>query len=187
MDFIYNDQDSGYALMQGGLYRHALAAAHVAKEIANFTGCIDPGLAYTAGLIHDIGKIVLDGFVADSLPFFYQHLEQKTADLSELESHLFDVNHMQVGAQLAWQWNLPDALVTAISHHHTPDNAPVKRQMLAYITYLSDLLASHYLAGVELERINTDPLETSLKAVGLRSSQLPLIIDNIPWVKLMHI
>ncbi len=186
VDFIYNDQDRGYALMQGGLYRHALAAAYAAKEIATFTGSVEPGLAYTAGLIHDIGKVVLDGFVADALPFFYQHLEQQSGDFCELENRLFDINHIQVGAQLALQWNLPSSLAVAISHHHQPATAPVGHQQLASIAYLADLLATHYLAGVELERVAAEQLNASLEAVGLRSTQLPLIIDNIPWVRLMR-
>jgi putative nucleotidyltransferase with HDIG domain len=186
VNYTYTDKDNGYALMQGGLYRHALAAAYVAKEIANFTGSVDPGQAYTAGLIHDIGKIVLDGFVADLLPFFYQHLEQQTADLNAFESQQFDTNHMEVGAKLATKWELPENLTAAISYHHTPERAPEGVQKLVYVTYLADLLATHYLAGVELERVTTDQLESGLTAVGLRSSQLPLIIDNIPWMKLMH-
>ncbi len=186
VNIIYTDQDKGYALLQNGLYKHALATAHVAKEIAIFTGGIDQGLAYTAGLLHDIGKIVLDGFVAESLPFFYLHLERQASDFCELESRLFDINHTQAGEQLAHLWNLPEPLPTAIRFHHTPEAAPRDQRMPVHVIYLADLLASHYLTGIEIERINTGDLETSLAAVGLRASQLPLIIDNIPWGKLMY-
>ncbi len=185
VNFIYSDQDNGYALMKGGLYRHALATAYLAKEITFFTGCVEPGLAYTAGLIHDIGKIVLDGFVTETLPFFYQHLEQKTADLTELETRLFGFNHMQVGTQLARQWDLPESLSAVIRYHHTPEQPAVRGQILVHIIYLADLLASRYLAGTELERISTAQLKSSLAAVGLRYAQLPYIIDSIPWQKLM--
>ncbi len=186
VDLLYSDQDQGYALMKGALYRHAQATAQISKEITFFTGCIDPGLAYTAGLLHDIGKVVLDSFVANSLPFFYQRMAQQGGEISTLEKQLFDINHMEVGAQLASQWNLPESLACVIQYHHAPDKAPLNHRMLVFITYLADLLACRYLAGIELEKMSDAPLLDSLAAVGLRPSQLPLIIDNIPWKNLLQ-
>lgn len=183
---IYSGQEGGYSLMRGGLYRHALATAHTAKEIAGFSGQIDPGVAYTAGLVHDIGKVVLDRFVATSLSFFYRHNDHVT-DFIDLERDLFATDHLVVGQKLANKWQLPDSLSQSICFHHCPEKAPDDNRLLVYIVFLADLLASVYLSGVDMEQINSAGLGERLEVIGLRPNQLPLIIDKISWGKLMYL
>ena len=185
-EMFYSGREGGYALMRGGLYRHALAVAHAAKEIALFTGWADAGLAYTAGLLHDIGKVVLDRYVADALPFFYRQ-SNDFSDISELERERFGIDHMQAGQQLASRWQLPASLSAAISSHHCPEKSAEKHLMLAHIIYLADLLASVYLSGVDLEQVTAANLEARLARIGLRPNQLPLIVANIPWKNLLYL
>ena len=184
-EVIYSGQEGGYSLMRGGLYRHALATAHVAKEIATFTGWGDPGTAYTAGLMHDIGKVVLDCFVAEALPFFYRQQDQ-VADIVELERQRFSTDHMVVGLRLASTWQLPDTLSQAIGFHHCPEKAVKAHRFLAHIVYLADLLASVYLSGVDMEQVGIGNLNQRMAVLGLQQNKLPLIIDSIPWKKLMY-
>ncbi|HEY5674425.1 MAG TPA: HDOD domain-containing protein [Malonomonas sp.] len=185
-EMFYSGHEGGYSLMRGGLYRHALATAHTAKEIALFTGWVDAGTAYTAGLLHDIGKVVLDRFVADSLPLFYQQYS-RISDFTELERERFGIDHMQAGQQLATKWQFPDSLCAAISSHHRPEQAPEAHQLMAHILYLADLLASVYMSGVDLEQVTLDHLNTRMERIGLRPDQLSLIIAHVPWNKLLYL
>ncbi len=184
-ELIYSGQEGGYALMRGGLYRHALAAAHTAKEIATYTGLVDPGTAYTGGLVHDIGKVVLDPFVAGSLPLFYQQ-QQQVDDLIELERKFFAVDHMTAGQKLAEEWRLPNSLADCICYHHEPHLAAEDHRPLVHIIYLADLLASQYLAGMEMEQIGVASLSERLALLNLKFEQLPGIIAAVPWNKLMY-
>lgn len=185
-DFLYSGKDGGYALMRGGLYKHALASAFVAREIARQQGAIDLGVAYTAGLVHDIGKIVLDRFVAESQPFFYRN-QHRVSDYIYLEAELFGVDHMAVGRRLAVQWLLPGTLMEVIGCHHRPERAAPEFRPLVCAVYLADLLADSYLAGLELEKIAIKELAPCLSALQLKREQLPLIIERVPWRSLMYL
>ncbi len=186
IDFIFSGQEKGYALMRGGLYKHALGTAYAAREIAQFTGWVDPATAYTCGLVHDIGKVVLDRFVAESRPFFYREVATGGSDFTELERQSFGWDHAEVGKRLALQWHLPEPLAVSIAYHHGPEQSPPGNRILVHIVYLADLLATAYMAGVELEKASAESLERRLETIGLRFSQLPMIIDNVPWKNLMY-
>ena len=70
LELFYQDIEKGYSLTKGGLYYHALATAMAAEQIAQYMKIIEADIAYTAGLLHDIGKIVLDQFIAQVFPTF---------------------------------------------------------------------------------------------------------------------
>lgn len=184
IDSFFSDKPSGYELVRGGFYKHAFATAHVAKEIAKLTDLVDPGTAYTAGLLHDIGKVVLDNFVAGFLPSFYRSSRDEHDDFIELEKELFGVDHQETGKRLAEKWNLPETLTEVIACHHVPEKA-VTNKKLVIITYVADLLTSGFMAGLELERINLKLMEKRLGQIDLSSSHLPTIVDKIPWQKLI--
>ena len=63
---------TGYSLCKGGLFHHAVGTAVVAEHLAHSTRKVKPFTAYTAGLLHDIGKVVMDQYVASAYPLFYR-------------------------------------------------------------------------------------------------------------------
>ena len=112
----------GYSLCRGGLYHHAVGVAVIAEQLARLTGAAKPGIAYAAGLLHDIGKVVLDQFVGGAYPLFYRQLiEEGTTDFTQAEQALFGTTHPAVGFQLAQRWSFPDSLAEAIRSHHEPE------------------------------------------------------------------
>lgn len=176
----YFDQSSqGYALCKGGIYHHALGCAHVAEIIAKRTSLTEGTIAYTAGLVHDIGKVVLDQYVSKAYPLFYRRVMERTEDVIHIEKRLFNTDHTEVGFLLANRWSFPDLLADAIRHHHHPGNAD-KHPELAKIVYLADLLMSRFLTGLEIERIDTRTLSSHLDALGLKIGDFSDLVDTIP-------
>ena len=176
---LFADSEGGYSLCKGGLYYHALGCAVVAEQIARFTGQDRPSLAYTAGLLHDIGKIVMDQFFSSAYPLFYRTTQAETESVLDAEMKILGVGHTEVGLQLAKRWDLPESLVECIAFHHHPEKAD-KHAKLAYTVYLADLIMSRFLSGLELERIGTDGLQDRMQAIGMTSDQLETLIDQIP-------
>lgn len=171
---------SGYSLCKGGLYHHAVGTAVVSEELARRTQAAKPGLAYTAGLLHDIGKVVLDQFIAGAAPLFYRHLiEEKTTDFIQVEQALLGITHSEVGYRLAKRWALPDSLSEVIRHHHTPEQGPRHLELNCLIS-LSDLIMSTFHAGLEIEKLNSRFLAPRLEPLGLSINQLPLMVDTVP-------
>jgi putative nucleotidyltransferase with HDIG domain len=176
----YFDQSGqGYALCKGGIYHHALGCAHVAEIIAKRTKLAESTMAYTAGLVHDIGKVVLDQYVSSAYPLFYRRVMERTEDVIHIEKRLFNTDHTKVGFLLACRWSFPDLLADAIRHHHHPGNAD-KNAELAKIVYLADLLMSRFLTGLEIERLDTSTLSSHLDALGLKIGDFSDLVDAIP-------
>lgn len=183
--FFEQEQVGGYALIKGGLFKHSLCVANIAKVIAKRTINENEDTAYTAGLLHDIGKIVLDGFVVKAHPLFYYSEGEGIRDLIQLERKAFKCDHQTIGHRLADIWKLPENLRDVISCHHTPEKAQ-KAQMLTRIISVADTLAFFFMAGIEIERINLDSFDQSMEVIGLTKNDLPLIIGQIPWDKIMY-
>ena len=169
----------GYSLCRGGIYHHAIGTAIIAEKLAGLTGTISPPLAYTAGLLHDIGKVVLDQHIDADFPLFYRQLNEERKSLIEVEKNLLGIDHTEVGRDLAHAWSLPGSLVEAIRFHHGPENA-AKNFELAHIVYLADLLMSMFHTNLELERLNTDALASRLEILGLSIDRFQEIVDLIP-------
>jgi putative nucleotidyltransferase with HDIG domain len=175
----FSQVGGGYSLCKGGMYRHAVGTAVVAETLAAATGRVRPSLAYTAGLIHDIGKVVLDQHVGSALPYFYRELFEHRTDFMSIEKSTFGIDHSETGGLLASNWKLPGSLRETMLYHHCPENASQQPE-LAHIVHLSDLLLSRFQTGLELERMDTSRLTSRMAAVGLALEDLPGLVDRIP-------
>jgi putative nucleotidyltransferase with HDIG domain len=169
----------GYSLCKGGIFHHAVSTAVVAEKLASLTGKISPSLAYTAGLLHDIGKVALDQYIYADFPLFYRQLNDEKQNLIEVEKDVFGIDHSEVGGDLAHSWSLPESLVETIRYHHMPENS-VQHTELVHIVYLADLLMSRFNTCFELERINAETLSSRLETIGFSIDRFPEIVDLIP-------
>jgi putative nucleotidyltransferase with HDIG domain len=175
----YDQSGNGYSLCKGGLYHHAIGTAMTAEKIAARTAAAPPGQAYIAGLLHDIGKVVLDQFVARVYPMFYRGLQDAGADILDLENRILGKDHTRVGHLLARKWQLPEALADAIRFHHVA-LATRPHSALTTIVYLADLLMSRFHPGLELERLGTAHLAEYLARLDLTPARLPELVNIIP-------
>lgn len=137
MNQVYLLQDlSIYNFKRNGLSDHSVAVAVAAQVLSKK---LRPGLsdtAFTSGLLHDVGKIVLARYLREHKEL----LQQRAASMEvtrSVERDLFGMDHAEVGAQIADNWNFPQELILAIGYHHNPDEAK-GRPLLAVITYLAN-------------------------------------------------
>lgn len=132
----------GYVIGSGELWRHSLLTAHVAaaltKEVSGQH--LDPSVAYTAGLMHDIGKLVLSfALTEEHRKMVLQRLEQDRLTLVEAERAELGTDHAEVGACLLQSWQLPEVLIEAVANHHQPVSEPTLK--LSAVVHVADLLA----------------------------------------------
>jgi len=109
----------GYKIGPGEFWRHSLGTAETCRFLAQHTQLEKPEEAFIAGLIHDIGKMVLNQY---ALPEVYRatNLSQKERlSIHEAEQQILGFDHAEIGAALAERWNFPPVLVESIRRHHS--------------------------------------------------------------------
>ena len=110
----------GYDLPPDSLLEHSIAAAIGTREIAGELGIEAPSYAFTAGLLHDIGKIVLGTFVkVDSKPMM-RVVQEEDITFDEAERRILGIDHAEVGALLLEGWKIPQSIVDVVRWHHEP-------------------------------------------------------------------
>ncbi|MDZ7579849.1 MAG: HDOD domain-containing protein [Deltaproteobacteria bacterium] len=176
---FFDAAGNGYSLCMGGLFHHAVGTALTAEKIAHFTGKVPVSTAYTGGLLHDIGKVVLDQFIASAYPLFYRKLNCAEAHSIKIEREIFGTDHAAVGRELAEMWSFPESLRTTIAHHHEPEKSLAHTE-LAHIVFLADLLMARFNTGLELEGMSSGSIENRLHRLGLQPGDLAEVIDLIP-------
>lgn len=113
-------KDGGYGkYTREGLWNHMIGVASVAGLVAERVGGVPPREAYLAGLLHDLGLILIDQYLHKPFCRVIDRLTED-CDISELEHEIFGFDHCELGEFVAAKWNLPEHLVKTIRYHHHP-------------------------------------------------------------------
>jgi putative nucleotidyltransferase with HDIG domain len=131
-----------YELMQKtmkGLYEHSLACAIASRVIARKKGLKEPEEVSVAGLLHDIGKVILTVEFPAEYQAAMNEAQEKGSSIFDAEKNQFNATHANVGSWLAEKWRFPRNLIEIIECHHQPalaKNAPRETA----IVHMADLL-----------------------------------------------
>lgn len=118
-----NRQLSGYRLGAGELWNHSVGTAVTAEWAARTLAYPDPEEAYVAGLLHDIGKLLLDQYVLTDYSQIILYVQKYNQPLWLVEEKLIGIDHARVGGLIAQRWGFPAVLMDAITFHHYPSSA----------------------------------------------------------------
>ncbi|TSA48598.1 MAG: HDOD domain-containing protein [Deltaproteobacteria bacterium] len=133
---------SVFELMQkamSGLYEHSLACAIASRVIAQKKGLKEPEEVSVAGLLHDIGKVILTLEFPTEYQAAMNEAQGKSISIFDAEKNQFNATHANVGSWLAEKWHFPRNLIEVIECHHRPalaKNAPLETA----IVHMADLL-----------------------------------------------
>ena len=172
------DQDTGYAQSRGGLFHGALACAAITSELAHLLAPELSRIAYTAGLLHDIGKVVLDHHVCRVAPEFYRVLRDEQSLLAA-EAKVIGITHPEAGEKLALEWELAEPLVQAVRWHHEPRKA-TEHGDLCTLVCLSDWLSRILWEGQQPWMAQEMELTTLLARFGMSPNALPTLLSALP-------
>lgn len=120
-------------------WMHSIACGAAAQSIARFTSNKNKEECFIAGLIHDLGKILLYQYLPDLFMDAYKFSNQNQILFYESELQLFNISHQEIGGILAEHWNLPPMLQHAIKYHHKPQ-ATQEHYMTTSIVHCADIL-----------------------------------------------
>lgn len=168
----------GYQIEQEGLWKHSLLTAMAAKKLCRHLKLPYGDAAYTAGLLHDIGKLIISIYVQEVGDFLLKKVTESKLSYVELEEKIIGFDHARVGGFLARAWNLPDDLVAAISFHHSLSNAQNYGE-LACVIHVANGLAN--LLGINGGVDSTfNPIQqTALDRLSLKESDVNLLLTHL--------
>ena len=129
----------GYRLGAGELWNHSVSTAITSQWFARVLSYPDPEDAYVAGLLHDMGKLMLDQFALADYDRLFDLVQNYGLTFFQVEQKLFGINHAQVGGMMARKWNFPHALIEAIQCHHAPHKSDA-RELAAIINVANALM-----------------------------------------------
>ncbi len=184
----------GFKISSKDFWLHSIAVAVMSETLAEKLKINMPDMIFTAGLLHDVGKLAMGPFLEAEDSRLVEHIKNNPeASFIESEQAVFGTNHCEVGAVVAQMWNLPASVECAAKWHHDPNNAPMDAdQYLIDLIHISDAMAhmvgyGHDVGGLNrcllsepLERCNLTPeiikdtlIETSHEILMMGATFLP--------------
>lgn len=119
--FANQGQNSGFDIV--GAWRHAITVGVVSQYLDRMTGGRFHDTVFTAGLIHDIGKLIMLKYYEDRFFEVIKAMQENEEPFSNAELRQFPISHTVIGARLAMQWKLPEILSMVIAYHHKPEKS----------------------------------------------------------------
>ena len=135
----FSGQYDGYGLKGEELLTHSVSTALLCRILAERTGQEHTSTVFTAGLLHDVGKVVLSSFVEDKYNEIMQLVTHENYSFVMAEREVLGMDHAQVGGEMAQQWGIPDEIARPILLHHEFEKAPLKDTSTPLV-FLSDQL-----------------------------------------------
>ncbi len=139
-------------------YRTAFYAYNLAKNLSRKKEILDD--VYVGGILHDMGKIIFSSVHPDLMNKINSFCRDKAIPSEIFEDLAAGLNHSEIGAMIAENWNFPEALINAIKYHHTPHSAPPPFRDVVYTVYLANALCHVRDAGIGIEQIDPSVLSS---------------------------
>lgn len=179
---------SAYGWQPGDFCRHSFAVAVASRYVAAQTDKADPELAYTAGMMHDAGKLAIALVGHDLLDNVRLHQEQAHGSWLESEKAVLGFTHAELTAALMQRWHFPENLIEVGRHYAAPSLAPAELRGLVSVVHTGKHLAIQSGIGAGEDAFWT-PLEPdSVAFLGLDEGQLQQMMPEVVATlqKLLH-
>lgn len=165
---LFTEHNSTRIFDRHRFWYHSFAAGTLADILRQECADEQQG-AFVAGLLHDIGKVVLDEY----FPEIWKPALRKSLDeelpLSEAEREVMGIDHAEVGFLITDQWNLPQTICLAIKAHHC---SPAPEADLEAIAYLSNILVKERGIACSEDPAVAEHREQALQNLGLTENRM---------------
>lgn len=169
-----------YATEAKALWRHSLLTAAGAEAILNLNEelGVEPAIGFTAGLLHDFGKLVLNEVLAVQVQFeIREKFKAGVASRAEAERAVINTDHAETGACLLETWKLPDIIVEAVANHHRPIVAPTPR--LSAVISLANAVAHRAETEVGQAAALVGSEATAAEALAFSDDRIQMLLETV--------
>jgi len=174
---MFIGKSDSQSLLKRRIWKHSVDTSLLTRLVCAYAPDVVPDEAFAAGLLHDIGKTVLEQYYPQAMMQVVQTAERLAIRHHEAEEQILGFNHADVGLALAIRWNLPSVLAEAIGYHHYIPADSVAPKLVAVVAIASG--ASNMLEdGIDEEQwtvaINADAMAT----LGMTPEQFGALLQG---------
>ncbi|MBN2526221.1 MAG: HDOD domain-containing protein [Deltaproteobacteria bacterium] len=144
----------GYGVPSASFWLHSIAVAVLAERLATELHVKAPGLLFTAGLLHDLGKLAIGSFLENEEASLRDRLAEESESFVNLEKEILGTDHGEVGEELAKLWDLPEAVIWTAKWHHNPNDAGDIDTTLVDLVHIADAMAHMFGYGADLGELS---------------------------------
>lgn len=130
---------SGYDLGKGDLWKYSVLSALIARDLAEKKGAGESHLIFTAALLKDIGKVILDQYVKDAFEKINTLVAEQNLTFREAEKEVIGIDHAELGGRVADAWKFSPKMVDIIQNHHRPQES-TRCEVESSIVYMADTI-----------------------------------------------
>ena len=170
-------KQKGYGLHEGVMWKHAVSSALIAKEICKKTSLGNKNIIFTAALLKDIGKTVLDRYVSNSFEKIINLVQKKGYSFREAEKKVIGIDHGELGAMIATEWKFSSKMINIIRHHHLSDESQQKNTDIA-IVYLADCICMMMGVGIGEDGLAYRFHGDVIKSLNITHEDIAMIIAD---------
>lgn len=123
-----------------GLWTESLHTAILARRLAEAEGFVDAEFAFTAGLLQNLGHIVLDRFFVEEREQILERVAEGE-NMIRAERAILGMDHAFCGARIAQKWGLPESLIQGIRFHHAPHSSRGQESLCSILNLAERLTA----------------------------------------------
>ncbi|MEJ2157322.1 MAG: HDOD domain-containing protein [Desulfobacteraceae bacterium] len=165
----------GYRLEKGDLWKQSVASAMVARSLAERRDLYGLPAIYTAGLLKDIGKVVLHEYLEQKWSSFESFLSVKGNSFIDAEKTHLGIDHAELGGIIAKEWNFSDHMVYMIENHHLT-NSDARNDPATATLYLADMVAMMAGTCTGIDRLAYDVYEEIFEDFFLSKDELKVLM-----------
>ena len=173
---MMSSEMEGYGLRRDELLRHSVWTAAASEELARELGIPAPDMVFTAGLLHDIGKIVMDPIVEENREALLSAAEDGDASVSfeKVEHDVLGMNHAEAGAAILEHWHFPAAISDVVRWHHEPEMA-TEHVRLANLVHVATIITTTGGVGAGFEGLHYKVSFAAAQDLGIKTKVLEVV------------
>ncbi len=174
---VFNMSESG-GFDRSEFWKHSLGCGIISKLLALRTGALHPDEFFSAGLLHDIGKITLDQLFPDEFLGVLELTKSRAMFLRNAERKVFGQTHPNVGKYLLQRWKIPDVLVEAVAFHHGPSSSTINPVLVSAVQ-VADVITHLLHIGNSGENVIPKFDEFALKNLNITLAGIETLVPEI--------
>jgi HD-like signal output (HDOD) protein len=167
----------GYGLEAGDLWRHSLGVAFGSKILATKKNPAFANDAFTAGLIHDAGKLILDRYILERKEAFEEFMTDGQQSFLSAEKQILGFDHSEIASEACKSWRVPHTLTIPIRYHHYPSQSHGDK--LAYIVHMADAIAMMTGLGLGIDGLLYRMDDKAKEFLGLQEEDVINIMGEV--------